>query len=184
MTPRLRLATLAAMLALLLSAAAVPFVYDWQHISQTTLIDDPAHAGRVKHNLVVFPIYWFYVAAGVGCFLASYIALGSGEGLRARSLVFFLVLSDIIYAWIGGIGFMLSMVLLAPDTITLQPLSTFDRMVKWAELPIMGLMVGLLFGNLQTSGFGFLIGLPTILWLGARRLFTKNLRSRSAENSN
>jgi hypothetical protein len=188
MTPRFRLAALAAILALLLSAATVPLVRDWHDIYRIATIDDPEHAGRLKRVLLVFPIYWFYVAAGLGSFLASLIALGSGEGLRMRSLFFFLILSDVIYAGIGGIGFHLSMFLLAPDLdrlhhiATLQHLSTFDRIWKWVvELPIIGLLSGLLFGNLYTRGFGFLIGVPTIIWLGVRRLSANGFRLRSGQ---
>src|ERR1700744_5653234 len=94
MTPRLRLAILAALLALLLSAAIVPFVREWHYISRTAWIDDPERPGRVKLIAVVFPIYLFYVAAGLGSFLGSWMALGSGEGLRLRSLLLFVVLTD------------------------------------------------------------------------------------------
>ena len=188
MTRRLRLAALAAILALLLSVATVPFVREWHNIYRTAWIDDPERAGHVKLIAVVFPIYWFYVAAGLSSFLGSFIALGSGEGLRVRSLVLFLVLTDLLYVWIGGIGYQASLHLLAPDwdqlhyTHTLQPLSTFDRIVNWIELPIMGLLIGPLFGNIATRGLGCLIGLPTIVWLGVRRLSTNNLRLRGAEN--
>jgi len=47
----------------------------------------------------------------------------------------------------------------------LQHLSTFDSILNWVELPMMGLLLGILGGNFVTRGFGFLIGLPTILWL-------------------
>ena len=175
MTPRFRLAVLAAILALLLSAAIVPFVRDWHNIYRTAWVDDPERPGRVKQIAVFFSVYWFYVAAALGTFLASLTALRSGEAVRARSLLLFLLLCDLFYAWIGGIGYMLSLHLLAPDldalhyTHTLRHLDTAGRIWKWTEFPIMGLMTGLLFGNLATRGFGFLIGLPTIFWLAARR---------------
>ena len=104
MKRRLRLAALAALLGLLLSAATVPFA-GWHHIYRTAWIADPEHVGRVKQIAVTFPIYWFYVAAGLGTFLASFTELGSGEGLRARTVFLFLVLSDLTYAWVGGIGY-------------------------------------------------------------------------------
>lgn len=187
MRRRLGLAILAALLALLLSATIVPFVHNWHNIYRTAWINDPERVGRVKLIAIFFPIYWFYVAAGLGTFLASLAVLRSGEGLRARRIFLFIVLSDFIYAWVGGIGYTVSLHLLAPDldslhyTHTLQHLSTFDRILKWAELPIMGVLIGPLFGNFATYGFGFLIGLPTILWLAARRISTNNPRLRDAE---
>jgi len=188
MTRRLRLAALASILALLLSAAVVPFVREWHYIDRTAWIDDPDHPGRVKLIAVMFPIYWFYIAAALCSFLGSFIVLRSGEGLRARSLLLFLLLTDLLYVWIGGIGYHVSLHLLAPDwdklhyTETLEHLGTFNSVLNWVELPVMGLLIGILGGNFATRGFGFLVGLPTILWLGLCRLSTNNLRSRDAEN--
>jgi hypothetical protein len=190
MTRRLGLATLAALLALLLSATIVPFVREWHDIHRTAWVDDPEHVGRVKLIAIAFPIYWFYVAAGSGAFLASLIVLRSGEGLRARTLFLFLILSDLFYVSVGVIGYEISQKLLAPDldqlhyTHTLRHLSTYDRIWNWAELPIEGLLMGPLFGNIVTYGFGFLIGLPTVLWLAVRRVSTNGPRLRKAEGSN
>lgn len=95
MTRRLGLATLAALPALLLSATIVPFVREWHNIYRTAWVDDPEHVGRVKLIAIMFPIYCFYVAAGLGTFLASLTVLRSGEGLRTRTVFLFLVLSDL-----------------------------------------------------------------------------------------
>ncbi|MCG2640840.1 hypothetical protein ACFPGQ_16845 [Bradyrhizobium sp. GCM10023181] len=149
---RLRLAALVAALALLLSAAIVPLVDSWHHICR------PGTA-------LCLPIYWFYAAAGLGTFSASFLALKTGERVRLRSLLSFALLCDLFYAWIGGIGFLLHLSLLAPN---LRTLDAADRIWEWAQLPLMGLMTGLFWGNLATLGFGFLIGLPTILWLALR----------------
>jgi len=153
MRGRLRLAAIAAALALLLSAAIVPLVDVWHDICRP---------GTDR----CLPIFWFYAAGGLGAFLASFIALKTGETVRPRSLLLFVVLCDLFYTWIGGFGFMLHLFLLAPN---LTGLTTADRIWDWAELPLMSLMTGLFWGNLATFGFGFLIGFPTLLWLALRR---------------
>ncbi|MDH2355470.1 hypothetical protein QCM77_29170 [Bradyrhizobium sp. SSUT18] len=150
----MRLAALAAALALLLSAAIVPLVDSWHHVCR------PGTA-------LCLPVFWFYAAGVLGAFLASFIALNTGETVRLRSLLSFMLLCDLFYTWIGGIGFMLHLFLLAPNLFGLK---TADRIWEWAELPLMSLMTGLFWGNLMTLGFGFLIGLPTILWLALRRV--------------
>ena len=172
MVPRFRLAVFAAILALLISAAVVPFVHDWHHIERTVRIVDPERPGRFKQIAIFFPIYWFYVAAAVGSFLASLIALRSAETVRVPSLIFFLLLCDFFYAWIGGVAYMLHLYMLAPDDNVISTLRDPDapsRASKWAELPLTGLIGGVVFGNIATRGFGFLIGLPTIICLALRR---------------
>lgn len=154
MRKRLRLAALAAALALLLSAAIVPLVDSWHHICRPS-------------TALCLPVFWFYAAGGLGAFLASFMALNSGETVRLRSLLSFILLCDLFYTWIGGIGFMLHLFLPAPN---LFGLTTEDRIWEWLELPLMSLMTGLFWGNLATLGFGFLIGLPTILWLALGRV--------------
>ncbi|QQO17822.1 hypothetical protein JJB99_17635 [Bradyrhizobium diazoefficiens] len=151
MRRRLRLAALGATLALLLSAAVVPFVDSWHHICR-------------PDTALCLPVFWFYAASVVGAFLASFIALNTGETVRRPSLLSFILLCDLFYAWIGGIGFMLHLILLAPNTFGL---TMADRIWQWAELPLMSLMTGLFWGNGVTLGFGFLIGLPTVLWLAS-----------------
>jgi hypothetical protein len=170
-TGRLKLALLASGFALLLSCAVVPFVHHWHLIYRTAWIDDPDRAGRVKQIAVVMPIYWFYVAAGLGGFLASLVTLGS-EAVRTRRLILFLILCDVIYAWFGGIGYSVSLFLRAPDfeTLhlqhTLHELTAAERVWSWTGgLLSKGLLLGLVFGNLATDGFGFVIGLPTVAWL-------------------
>jgi hypothetical protein len=171
MTPRFRLAILTAILALLLSAAVVPFVRHWHQISSNVRIDDPEHPGRVKQITIFFHIYWFYVAATVGSFLASFITLRPGETVRARSVILFLVRCDFFYAWIGGMAYILHLNLLPRDVVmsTLQHTAGAGGISKWVELPVLGLIGGLLFGNIVTGGFGFLIGLPSIICLALRR---------------
>lgn len=48
-------------------------------------------------------MYWFYIAAGLGAFRASVIAVPTGDAQTKSSLMLFIFLCDVFSMWIGGV---------------------------------------------------------------------------------
>jgi hypothetical protein len=107
------------------------------------------------------PAYWFYLAALVGALLAAALLL---RKLTLARAIGFVVLCDVLVAWIGALALEIywrpTMHLTAwPDTIS-----------AWATWLGFSLAFGVLFGNLVTLGFPALVGaVPLICTWGLER---------------
>lgn len=162
LTPRLKIAIAAAALGLLVSLAIVPHVDGWHHLCRVPWFPDSARPGRVIRTLICVPIQWFYIAAALGCFLASLCSIKSIEGFRTSSLLFFLLWCDFFCMAIGGIAYNVYLSPLPQETLGHD---VPQGVTWWLELLPEGVFSGLFFGNLATAGFGFLIGFPTVIGL-------------------
>jgi hypothetical protein len=162
LSPRLKTALIAAALATVATFAIVtslPFLF---HICL------PMMSRRIGQVWCI-PVYWFYIAAGVGSFLASRIAFPTGEARTKSSFMLFIFLCDVFSMWIGG-----AVVLVGPAVLndfSFGQKNLPSEIFGWMVAPVNSLLMGMLFGNPRTLGYGFLIGLPTVAWLMASRRF-------------
>lgn len=153
------MAVLAAGLALLASVAIVTLVPGpWYRLCAQKSFPDPVVAGHVRVGLACVRVYSFHIAAGAGALLASLIALPSPKVPSWPRLLIFVVLCDVFAMWIGG-----AIVFWTWRDPTMP--SALHGIGLWLQWPFSALLMGLMFGNFTTKGFGLAIALPTLAWL-------------------
>ena len=148
-----RAITIALLVAIIgyLFLRAYPRAWSVTCRSVSTHSTDAGGRDATTYSFTCLPIYWYYIFAFAGSWLAAVITLRKITLLRS---LLFIILCDLFITWIAGVT------LLVWDS--LQPHAVPTSAYLWLLLPFLGLWLGGYVGNVVTFGFS--------LWAGAMAL--------------